>query len=144
MSILKELQESHDAIKAISLSAFLIPFWYITIYLLGNNLFILSGNIVVLAFCIVLSVVSAFLSCLFCAQTILLSDNEYNLTNNMILSVVFLSLWLAILIFVTYSIQFLFNKETYLYWFIVIYFFPILILNFLALVDKNRKPKIKN
>ena len=144
MSILKELQESHDAIKAISLSAFLIPFWYVAIYLFGNNLFLLSGNIVVLAFCIILSVVSASLSSWFCAQTILLDEKVSNLTNNMIVSVVILSLWLALLIFITYSLEFLFKKISYLYWFIIIYFAPILILNFLALVSKNRTAKIKN
>ncbi|TDD99956.1 hypothetical protein [Flavobacterium sandaracinum] len=143
MSILKELNESHISIKGLSISLFLVPFWYISIYLFGNDFYKLAGNIVVLAFCIIVSVTSSVLSLMFCDKVNRLARVETSLINNMSVSVILLTFWISFLIFITYSIEFLFNKLTYLYVFIVIYYTPILGFNALAMVWDNQKAKIE-
>ena len=140
MSLLKELNDSHITIRAISLSLFLLPFWYISIYLFGNEFYVLSGNIVVLSLCLVICITSSALFYVFCFKTTDFEKTTNNaLISNMTIAVVFLSLWISTLIFIIYSIDFLFNRKIYFYWFIVIYYAPILILNFLLLVFGNQK-----
>jgi hypothetical protein len=137
MSLFKEITESHDTVKAIAVILFLIPFWYVAIFLFNNEFYKSSDNLIILAMCIVISMISAVLLSFF------VQNNEAKYQNNTILehmgvSVTILIIWLSILIFSFYSLGFLLNIHIYFYWFLVIYFAPLILFNFLQIVFGKR------
>lgn len=134
MSILKEINESHISLQATALTLFLVPFWYVSIYLFAKDFYKSSDTIVILAMCIVISLTSSVLFFLFCDKQSGLENTEKPLISNMILSVILLSFWITLLIFITYSLHFFFNRQLYFYSFVIIYYLPILFLNFLSMV----------
>jgi hypothetical protein len=135
MAIIEEINKSHISIRAISISLFLVPFWYLSVFLFGNEFYISADNFVVLAFCLVLSISSSVLFYLFIEKTGGFEKTTEPMLNCMSVSIILLSVWLLLLlIFTTYSFDFLFNQKIFFYWFIVIYFIPILVLNLLVLV----------
>lgn len=142
MSILKEINESHISLQAIALSLFLVPFWYISIYLFGKGFYKSADNIVVLAMCIVISLTSSVLFYLLCDKRGGLENTENPLINNMAVSVILLSFWITLLIFIAYSLNFFFKRQFYFYWYVMIYYLPILILNFLSMISEDdEKPQ---
>jgi hypothetical protein len=145
MSIIKEVNESNQIIKAKAVNILLLPFWYVSIFLFNNSFYSKADIIINLAMCIVLSLVSSFLLSVGLSQYIQPNKNENNLYLNAIsISVAFLCVWLSLLIFIVYSFEFLFNQFIYFYWFIVIYFIPIFILVLFALIkEKNTKSEKK-
>lgn len=145
MSYIKDIQESHDALKGIVSSLFLMPFWYLTIFLVNHELYT-NNNFTTL---VVISFVLSITSFIFMVIVALLSDSpDDNSTffEVTIFCVSLLWLWKVILLFVVYTIAFLFKQELYFYSYIVIYFFPIIILILIAYIEnrKNKKKKNKN
>lgn len=138
---MQEINESNEIIKAKAVNLLLIPFWYVAIFLFDNSFYYIGDTIIIVAMCIVLSLVSSF-SLSICLDEFInqnnKSDNIYLYT--MSISVALLSVWLSLLIFIVYSFGFLFNQFIYFYWFIVIYFSPILALTLISvLFRKNIK-----
>ena len=134
MAIIEEINKSHISIRAISISLFLVPFWYLSVFLFGNEFYKSADNFVVVSFCLVISVSSSVLFYLFTEKTGGLENTREPMLNCMSFCVAILSIWLLLLIFVSYSLDFLFNKKIFFYWFVVIYYVPFLILNLLLLV----------
>lgn len=143
MSLIKELEESHDSIKALALNLLLIPFWYVAIFIFNNEFYVSSDIIIKLAMCIVISISSSVLFTIFLYK--IDAEKKVNKTffQNMIISVSMLAMWLSALIFATYSLGFLFNIYIYFYSFLVIYFSPIIFLNLLPILlgEKNTQTK---
>ena len=142
MAIIEEINKSHISIRAMSISLFLVPFWYLSVFLFGNEFYKSADNFVVLAFCLVISISSSVLFYLFTEKIGGLENTKEPMLNFMSFSVVILSIWLLLLIFTTFSFDFLFNQKIYLYWFVVIYYIPLLVLNLLVLVFGVDKTKL--
>ena len=141
MAIIEEINKSHISIRAMSISLFLVPFWYLSVFLFGNEFYKSADNFVVLAFCLVISFSSSVIFYLFTEKTGGLENTKEPMLNCMSFSVIILSIWLLLLIFTTYSFDFLFNQKIYFYWFVVIYYIPLLFLNLLVLVFGVDKTK---
>ena len=78
MSILKELNESHASLKAIALNLFIIPFWYVAIFLFNNEFYKSSDSIIITTMCIVISLVSSvFFSIFLIKIEVNTSDNIF-------------------------------------------------------------------
>ncbi len=142
MAIIEEINKSHISIRAVSISFFLVPFWYISVFLFGNEFYRSSDNLVILSFCIVISLSSSGLFSLFTSKIGDLKSTKEPLLNSMSVSVVMISIWLLLLIFACYSLDFLFNKKIYFYWFVSIYYIPILFLNLLHWFFGGDKKKV--
>lgn len=123
MISLKEISEAHDTIKGLATNIFLIPFWYVAIFLFNKEFYISADSIIIFAMCIVLSFISSFLLVFMMLQ--INKRREYSLFDDLIPSVVVSITWLSILIFIIYTLGFIFNIYIYFYWFLVIYFSPI-------------------
>jgi hypothetical protein len=141
MAIIEEINKSHISIRAMSISLFLVPFWYLSVFLFGNEFYKSADNFVVLAFCLVVSISSSVFFYLFTEKTGGLENTKEPMLNCMSFSVAILSIWLLLLIFITYSFDFLFKQKIYFYWFVVIYYIPFLVLNLLVLVFGVDKTK---
>ncbi len=145
MSILKELNESHASLKAIALNLFIIPFWYVAIFLFNNEFYKSSDSIIITTMCIVISLVSSvFFSIFLIKIEVNTSDNIF--FEKMMVSTAMLIAWLSVLIFVFYSLGFLFGIYLYFYWFLVIYFFPLILFYLLIEIfgDDNANQKKEN
>ncbi len=122
MSYLKDIQESNEFLKAFIVSLLIAPFWYLSIFLL-NHEFYKSTDTSIL---IVLSCVLSFISVISLGLIILmdgdLKENKDPLLSSISMSAYILVIWKSLLLFITYSIGFLFNSYTYLYYYIIIYF----------------------
>ena len=72
------------------------------------------------------------------------SDNIF--FEKMMVSTAMLIAWLSVLIFVFYSLGFLFGIYLYFYWFLVIYFFPLILFYLLIEIfgDDNANQKKEN
>ena len=145
MSILKELNESHASLKAIALNLFIIPFWYVAIFLFNNEFYKSSDSIIITTMCIVISLVSSvFFSIFLIKIEVNTSDNIF--FEKMMVSTAMLIAGLSVLIFVFYSLGFLFGIYLYFYWFLVIYFFPLILFYLLIEIfgDDNANQKKEN
>ena len=125
MSFIKELNESHDSLKAIALNLFIIPFWYVAIFLFNNEFYKSSDNIIIITMCIVISLISSILFTFLLTKTDPENTSKNIFFEKMIGSIAILTIWLSALIFVIYSLGFLFSIYLYFYWFLVIYFSPL-------------------
>lgn len=134
MSLFKEITESHDTVKAIAIILFLIPFWYVAIFLFNNEFYKSSDNLIILAMCIVISMISAVLFSFFVHNIYEAKNENKTIVEHMGVCVAVLIIWLSILIFSFYSLGFLLNVYIYFYWFLVIYFAPLILFNFLQIV----------
>lgn len=134
MSLFKEITESHDAVKAIAVILFLIPFWYVAIFIFNNEFYKSSDNLIILAMCIVISLISAILFTFYMQNIYEAKNKNKTILEHMSVSVAILIIWLSILIFSFYSLGFLLNIYIYFYWFLVIYFAPLILFNFLQIV----------
>jgi hypothetical protein len=134
MSLLKEIFEAGEFIKAKATILFLIPFWYVSIYLFNYQFYHREDTIIIVTMCIVISIVSSFslAACLIFLFNPKQVKNTY--LNAMSASVIILCLWLSLLIFIVYSSGFLFNQFIFFYLFIIIYFFPILVAGLVILL----------
>jgi hypothetical protein len=130
MSLFKEITESHDTVKAIAIILFLIPFWYVAIFLFNNEFYKSSDNLIILAMCIVISMISAVLFSIFVHNIYEAKNENKTILEHMGVCVAVLIIWLSILIFSFYSLGFLLNIYIYFYWFLVIYFAPLILFNF--------------
>lgn len=137
MSILKEINESHISLKAISFNLFLIPFWYVAIFIFNNEFYKSADSIIILAMCIVITLSSSgyfsFVLSFFKVE----SDKRKAFFTQMILAVSILCAWLSLLIFIVYSLGFLFDIYIYFYSFLSLYFIPIFISHLLAIIMKD-------
>lgn len=139
MSLLKELNESHITLKSYSLNAFLLPFWYLAIYLFDKD-FYAKGEIIDIVMCINLSLISSTIfSYLGSDLNSGKSDNTF--ISNMTVSIILLCIWISILILIFYSLKYFFDIKINFYYFIILYFVPIFFL-YLTLV-LTKKPKKK-
>lgn len=147
MSLLKEINESHDSLKALSLNLFLIPFWFIAIFLFNNEFYSSNDTLIILVMALVISLFSST----FLSLSIHLLHNKYNkdipLMEQMGISIILLCAWISLIIFFVYSLGFFFKIFIYFYYFLVIYFIP-LILTFLVVFinhtdNKNNKKSNK-
>lgn len=129
-SIIDEINNLHSSLKAIVLNIFIIPFWYVAIYLFNNEFYKSADNLIMLAMCIILSLVSTFLvSIMFYKADKEVKENseeDWYVIQIFSNSISLLCTWLSLLIFAFYSIGFLFNIYIYFYWVLVIYFFPLI------------------
>lgn len=143
MALLKELDESHESIKAVALNLFLIPFWYVSIFIFNNEFYKSSDSIIIFTMCIVISLISSFLFHVFLSKLKEPDNREKPFFETMLSSVALLTIWLSALIFVVYSLGFLFKIFIYFYWFLVIYFTPIIGLLILQSLFAEKKIESK-
>jgi CDP-diglyceride synthetase len=143
MSYIKDLSESHDSIKAISLNLILIPFWYVSIFMFNKEFYKASDSLIVISFCIVLSFLSSMLLAFFWNIIDIKNNIKVDFFSNMNTSIGVLTIWLSALIFITYSFGFLFKQYIYFYWFIVIYFSPIILIYILGFLFPDKKTDLK-
>ncbi len=143
MSYLKDIQESPDTLKGLALSLLLMPFWYLTIFLVNHSLYTNSNFTILLTISFVLSV-SSFAFTLSIAALLDNPKKPPDFILVAVFSVSMLWLWKVILLFIVYSMSFLFKKQLYLYSYIVIYFSAIFIMIIIALIINSRKNKRKN
>jgi len=147
MSILNEIKDLHDSLKAIALNTFLLPFWYASIYLFNHEFYKSADTIIILVMCVIISLVSSGLFALisFMAFESLKKvnkdpqpDDDKNLFSIMLTCVVLLCAWLSILMFIIYSLGFLFKIYIYFYYFLVIYFSPLIFILFLKILNDKK------
>jgi len=143
MSYIKDLSESHDTIKAISLNLILIPFWYVSIFMFNKEFYKTSDTIIIISFCIVLSFLSSMLLAFFWNIIDIRNKVKVDFFSNMNTSIGVLTIWLSTLIFTTYSCGFLFKQYIYFYWFVVIYFSPIILIYILGFLFPDKKTDLK-
>ncbi len=143
MAIIEEINKSHISIRAMTISLLLVQFWYLSVFLFGNEFYKSADNFVVLAFCLVICISSSVLFYLFTEKVGGLENTTEPMLNCMSVSVFILSIWLLLLILTTYSFDFLFNQRIYFFWFVVIYYIPLLFLNLLVLVFRVDKQNHK-
>jgi hypothetical protein len=144
MSILKEINDSNEFIKAKAINLFLLPFWYVSIFLFNYEFYSKSDSLIIIAMCIVITLTSTFsLSLIIEKLNIINGDNteDDNYLYHSSISVILLIIWLSILIVLFYSLGFLFNVYIYFYWYLVIYSTPIFLIFLVTLIYRNRKNK---
>ena len=137
MSIIKDVNEAHDSLKALSLSLLLAPFWYFSLFLFTSNFYIESDLILKIVFCLIASLLSAYLTSLAIGNQI--NEKKNDVMKSMILAVFFLILWKSLLMFIVYSVFFFLKKEIYYYWYTIIFFLPIIVLFVLDFILELRK-----
>jgi hypothetical protein len=60
MSIIQEVNESNEIIKAKAVNLLLLPFWYVSMFLFNKPFYSKEDTIIIVAMCIVLSLISSF------------------------------------------------------------------------------------
>ncbi len=143
MSYIKDLGESHDSMKSIALNLIIIPFWYVAIFLFNKDFYLNSDTIIITLFSIIISFLSSMLFTFFLNKMDEKNSTPADMFGNMIASIAILSIWLSFLIFTTYSFRFLFNQEIYFYWFVVIYFTPVILIYILEFLFPDEKTDLK-
>jgi hypothetical protein len=143
MALVEEINKSHVAVRAFAITLFLSPFWYLSTFLFANNFYKSADNLVVFSFCIILSLSSSIVFYIFVDKTTELKKTAEPLLNGMTASVFVIAIWLLLLMFLNFTSKFIFGKELHFYWFVVIYFTPIIILAILASLFSNRKKFLK-
>lgn len=143
MSYIKDLSESHESIKGLALNLFLIPFWYVSIFLFNREFYKTSDSIITVCLCVVISFLSSILLSLFWNKIDLKNNRKVELFANMVTSIGVLIMWLSFLIFITYSFGFLFKQYIYFYWFIVIYFAPVILIYILEFLFPDKETDLK-
>jgi len=139
MSILKEINDLHDSLKAFTINIFLIPFWYVALFLFNNEFYSSSDNLIILAMTIVISLTSSGVTT-FLLHIIQKSEGETGVfIDQMMISVTALCIWLSLLIFIVYSLGFLFDIYIYFYYFLILYYTPMVLLYIRKLFKKNKK-----
>lgn len=132
MSIIEDVNKLSVSLRIIAVNIFLIPFWYISIYLFNNDLYKSLDYILIFAICIVFSISSSLpLGDMMNKAEKESKDYVESLENYFAMtlsSIITLCIWLSILIFVTYSLKFLYNFTFDFYYFVVIYYIPIVTL----------------
>ena len=142
MSILKEINDLHDSLKAFTINIFLIPFWYVALFLFNNEFYSSSDNLIILAMTIVISLTSSGVTT-FLLHIIQKYEGETGIfIDQMMISVTALCVWLSLLIFIVYSLGFLFDIYIYFYYFLILYYSPMTLL-FIRTLFKNDKKKQK-
>ena len=146
MSIVTDIKDLHNSLKAYAMNLFLIPFWYIAIYLFNNDFYKSADNIIIWIMCIVISSSSslgfaAILSCFNDDKNRSPANDYLDMLKDMTNSVWILCIWLCLLTFITYSIRFLYNKSIYFYYFIVIYYTPIVLVLILSIIQGKYNKK---
>ena len=138
MSYLKDISESHHAVKLISVCLFLAPFWYVSIYLFNNEFYNAADVVAIIVFCCTISVISS-MAFLLAIDYAFNDENPADDLSDIIMTVVILISWLSLLIFIVYSFGFLFDMYIYFYYFIILYLSPLPILFLIGLL----RPKAK-
>ncbi|SFD43334.1 hypothetical protein SAMN04487987_1175 [Algibacter pectinivorans] len=126
MSLFKDIQESHDSIKALGISLLLAPFWYLSIYLFHPEWYLKTDIIIKIILSCLLPILSVIFSSIYLSDTI--EGNTFGLIENTVAILYFLMMWKAILMFCVYTFCFFTDNELYYYGYIMIYFTPIIIL----------------
>ena len=134
MSIFKDLSESHEILKGIAITAVSSPLWFLSIFFI-NKPFYDSTDLIIK---IILSVSLSVIVCLYYVFGNISEKNKKAPFSYIIsVSASFIFFWKAILLFTVYSVGFLFDTWIYYYWYIVIFFIPIIISLLIRLVSKK-------
>ena len=164
MSIINEINNLHITLKALLLNLFLMPFWYIAIYLFNDDFYHNADIIIIVVFSLVLSVISSMsvaylfeLSGDLDIEKSKVTDDSKSLTkkeikkrktldNKMLFddtlrSVFVLSVLMSIMIFVFYSLKYYCDFLIDFYYFIVINFSIILLVLIIILTQKWRRKR---
>lgn len=131
MSIIKEINDLPDSLKAVGLSLLLMPFWYVSIYLFNNEFYLQADQFIILSFCFIFSVLPSL--------TIVYSmikPVDIKMSSLMAGTVTIIAIWLSLLIFIVYSIGFLCDKHISFYYFLIIFFVPIIVISIIELFNK--------
>lgn len=140
MSYIKDLQESHDSLKGLALSLLLIPFWMVTMFFL-NNAFYNKTDFTVL--CMISGVLSFFSTTLTTLIVGMITESKngkaQELLDSFLAAVLMLIPWKCLLLFIVYSIKYLFDIHLALYYYIIIYLTPIIVVFILCLFSDNKK-----
>ena len=146
MSLFKEIHESHEIIKAKAVNLLIIPFWYVALFLFNNEFYKAENYFIIVPMCIVLSLPATFLMAIVVAVGLDYQtknvDEEISYLDCSTASVSILTAWLALLIFIVYSCGFLFGQFIFFYWFLVIFYAPVVML-FLIAIGMAIKKTIK-
>ncbi|MDV3461827.1 hypothetical protein CMV04_12485 [Elizabethkingia anophelis] len=137
MSALKDVLESNEFIKSGSLIFIMMPFWYISIYLFNKNFIDRSDYIAISCFCYGLSVVSVYSS----AFSILVSDIRLGKRRRLFLLIgpelIKHTIFLSVLIFIFYSIRYIYNWKIDYYVFMLCFFTPVSLINIHNITKRN-------
>lgn len=136
MSIIKEINESHDFIQAKATNLFILPFWYVAIYLFNNEFYVKADSLIIVSMCIAFTLISTFSTTFLFIRINSKKDEYSDFFSNTVVSVAFIMAWLAFLIILFYTLGYLFNIYIYFFWFLVIYSSPIALLYILYILEK--------
>lgn len=135
MSIVKDLSESHNLLKCISISIFPSVLWYISIKLLHPSLYNDSDLIFKVCLCTVISLCSVLPIALLINNTT--NKANRNIVEHTIITSILYFIYKSIYLFITYSLLYITSNSIVFYWYILLsYLILILILGIISLVLK--------
>ena len=144
MSIFSEIKDSHHLIVTIAISQFLAPFWYIAIFLFNRDFYDNSDSIIIIVFCSVLSMLPTTMVTILNADKTKPAPATIQIETGK--NVTVLILWLSLLIFICYNIQFFCNREIEFYYFLLIFFccVPLSMINSFVQFLERSSSQLKN
>ncbi len=121
----------NDFLKSLLFPATMMPFWYLSIYMINNEFYLQTEMAILIIICYVICLTSLLMM----SSIISLFDNDFRNRNDphlmmgiFLVATIFLLVWKVILFFLAYSTLFFFDNKLYYYWYIVIYFIPLFVL----------------
>jgi hypothetical protein len=129
MSIFKEISESHSFVKVLAISLILAPFWYLALYLFNYDFFKTEDIILKTVFCTSISVASSLaLGNLSARYNRYAKDKKEIAFEVFVLVAIYINcIYLSLMLFVGYSIQYFTEYSIIFYWFLFIYLLPIIL-----------------
>lgn len=129
MSILKEISESHSFVKVLVISLVLAPFWYLALYLFNYDFFKTEDIILKTVFCTSISVASSLALGNLAARfhKYAKGKEEFAFEVYVVVAIYLNCIYLSLMLFIGYSIQYFTEYSVIFYWFLFIYLLPIML-----------------
>lgn len=141
MSLLKDIAESNDDLKAIFILLLIMPFWHLTFFLFNNSFFSNNTLITLITFYFCLTFLSSLIMLWgFSFFNIEVEETDYTVTFSAI-SLIIQVIWISLLILINYLCSIFFNSFLKLFWFIIIYFIPIILFPLFMLITNKKRLK---
>lgn len=125
-------------LKALFVCLLLSPFWYLSIYLLNIDFFLNTDVTILMVISFVFTISACFPTML--ANQFLDEENSFLAAS--CIATLYLWIWKVVLFLIAYSLIFFKDEKLYFYWYVIIYFIPIVVYflySFGKMVIKNSK-----
>lgn len=133
-----DLNTAPDSLKSVLINLFLLPFWFISIFLFNGDFYNSADFILAMAFSLCLTIASSMAFAIL--NTIGLKDNKGIFdVGQSTFSVYIQIIWICILIFLCYSLRYFDIQTIDFFGFVVCYFGLIFLLILLESVEKTIK-----